>query len=58
MIKDYVYVHMWGNIANSNGIEVGKKLMDNLLKLGMTPSQVENVQDFAIEYVKKNYKGF
>ncbi len=57
MIKDYVYAHMWGNIGNSNGNEGGKKIMELLLKQGMTPSQIEKAQDLARECVKKNYKG-
>ena len=57
VIEDKVYAHMWGNILNSNGHEDGKKIMDYLLKQGMTPSQVEKAQDLARECIKKNYKG-
>ena len=57
VIADKVYAHMWGNILNSNGHEDGKKIMDYLLKQGMTPSQVEKAQDLARECIKKNYKG-
>ena len=57
VLKDYVYAHMKGNIANSKGYENGKKLMEILLELGMTPSQVEKAQDLAKECIKKNYKG-
>ena len=57
VIKDNVYEHMWDNIANSNGNYDGKKLMDYLLRQGMTPSQVEKAQDLAKQCLKKNYKG-
>ena len=57
VIADKVYAHMWGNILNSNGHKDGKKIMDYLLKQGMTPSQVEKAQDLARECIKKNYKG-
>ena len=57
VIADKVYAHMWGNILNSNGHEDGKKIMDYLLKQGMTPSQIEEAERLARECVKKNYKG-
>ena len=57
VIEDKVYAHMWGIILNSNGHEDGKKIMDYLLKQGMTPLQVEKAQDLARECIKKNYKG-
>ena len=57
VIEDKVYAHMWANIANSNGHENGKKLMEFLLEQGITPSQIEKAQDLARECVKKNYKG-
>ena len=57
VIEDKVTAHMWANIANSNGNEGGKKLIELLLKQGMTPSQIEKAQDLARECVKKNYKG-
>ena len=57
VIADKVYAHMWGNILNSNGHEDGKKIMDYLLKQGMTPSQIEEAERLATECIKKNYKG-
>ena len=57
VIADKVYAHMWGNILNSNGHEDGKKIMDYLLKQGMTPSQIEEAERLAKECIKKNYKG-
>ena len=56
VIEDKVYAHMWGNILNSNGHEDGKKIMDYLLKQGMTPSQIEEAERLARECIKKNYK--
>ena len=56
VIEDKVYAHMWGNILNSNGHEDGKKIMEYLLKKGMTQSQVEKATDLARECVRKNYK--
>ena len=57
VIADKVYAHMWGNILNSNGHEDGKKIMDYLLKQGMTPSQIKEAERLAKECIKKNYKG-
>ena len=57
VIADKVYAHMWGNILNSNGHEDGKKIMDYLLKQGMTPSQIEEAERLARECIKKNYNG-
>ena len=54
--ENKVYAHMWGNILNSNGHEDGKKIMEYLLKKGMTQSQVEKATDLARECVRKNYK--
>ena len=57
VIEDKVYAHMWGIILNSNGYEDGKKIMDYLLKQGMTTSQIEEAERLARECIKKNYKG-
>ena len=56
VIKDWVYAHMWGNLAASNGSEMGGKLRDAVAK-GMTPSQLEKAQDLARECIRKKYKG-
>jgi hypothetical protein len=54
--KDYVYAHMWGNIAASHGNEKGGKLRDFAAKI-MTPTQIEKAQELARECVRKEYKG-
>ena len=54
--KDYVYAHMWGNIASMNGNDLGTKLRDDFEEK-MTSSQIEEAQRLARECVKKNYKG-
>ena len=54
--KDYVYAHMWGNIAASNGYEDGGKLRD-LFAEEMTSSQIEKAQELARECIRKKYKG-
>ena len=56
VIKDYVYAHMWGNIASSNGNKNGGKLRDLAAKK-MTTSQIETAQKLARECVRKKYKG-
>ena len=56
MKKDYVYAHMWGNIAASNGNENGGKLRDMVAK-EMAPAQIEKAQELAQECVRKEYKG-
>ena len=56
IIKDYVYAHMWGNIASMNGNELGALLRDDFAEK-MTSSQIEEAQRLARECVKKNYKG-
>jgi TPR repeat protein len=54
--KDYVYAHMWGEIAASNGNKLGAMLRDDFEKK-MTPSQLETAQKLARECVRKKYKG-
>ena len=56
VIKDYVYAHMWGNIASMNGNDLGALLRDDFAEK-MTSSQIEEAQRLARECVKKNYKG-
>ena len=55
VLKDYVRAHMWGNIAATNGNELGAKLRDDFEKK-MTPSQIETAQKLARECVRKKYK--
>jgi len=54
--QDYVYAHMWWNIAASNGNENGGELRDLVAK-EMTSSQIQEAQRLARECVRKNYKG-
>ena len=56
ILKDYVYAHMWGNIAATNGNELGAKLRDFVEKK-MTPAQIAEAQKLARECVRKKYKG-
>ena len=56
VLKDYVYAHMWGNIAASKGIEVGGKLRD-IVAEQMTPADLSKAKDLARECVRKKYKG-
>ena len=54
--KDYVYAHMWGEIAASNGNKLGAMLRDDFEKK-MTPSQISEAQQLARECIRKKYKG-
>ena len=56
VLKDYVYAHMWGNIAVSIGGKNKGKVRD-FVEEKMTPSQIEKAHDLARECVAKNYKG-
>ena len=56
VLKDYIYAHMWGNIAATNGNELGAKLRDEFEK-NMTPADISAAQKLAQECVRKNYKG-
>ena len=54
--QGFVYAHMWGHIAASNGNEDGRKLRD-ILATRMTPAQIEKAEKLASECVAKKYKG-
>ena len=54
--KDFVYAHMWGNIALMNGNERGELVRGHVAEK-MTSSQIEEAQRLARGCVKKNYKG-
>jgi uncharacterized protein len=56
VLKDYVYAHMWGNIAVSIGGKDKGKVRDFVEKK-MTPTQISDAQDLARECVRKKYKG-
>ena len=53
--QGYVYAHMWGSIAATNGNELGAKLRDFVEKK-MTAPQIAEAQDLASECVRKKYK--
>ena len=54
VVQDFIYAHMWWNIAASNGIDKGnKKTVEEM----MTTSDISEAQRLAGECVKKNYKG-
>ena len=54
VIQDYVYAHMWSNIAAASGMELAKRLRDTLEK-GMTRQDISKAQELARECVKKDY---
>ena len=53
--KNYVYAHMWANIAASGGSKDAVILL-NLLKKEMTLSQITEAQKLARECIRKEYK--
>ena len=56
VIRDWVFAHMWGNLAASNGNENGGKLREIAAK-NMTPANISTAQRLARECVRKKYKG-
>jgi TPR repeat protein len=56
VLKDYVYAHMWGNIAATNGNKKSVKFRDFVEKK-MTPADISTAQKLARECVRKKYKG-
>ena len=54
--KDYVYAHMWGNLAAANGSELGGMLRDDYERK-MTPADISAAKKFSGECVRKKYKG-
>jgi len=56
VLQNYVYAHMWGNVAAMNGTEMGAKLRDDCTKR-MTPADISTAQKIARECVRKKYKG-
>ena len=54
--QNYVYAHMWANIASSNGNETGGKLGDSTAEK-MSPAEIFAAQKLVRECVEKNYKG-
>ena len=55
VLKDYVYAHMWANIAASGGAKhlIGIR---KIIELEMTPFQIIKAQKLAQECVRKEYK--
>ena len=54
--KDYVYAHMWGNLAAANGDGLVGMLRDDYERK-MTPADISAAKKLARECVRKNYKG-
>ena len=54
--KDYIYAHMWGNLAAANGDGLGGMLRDDYERK-MTPADISTAKKLARECVRKNYKG-
>lgn len=55
VLKDYVYAHMWANIAAMNGNERRMAVRDLLEKI-MPPAQIAKAKTLARDCVAKNYK--
>ena len=56
VIEDFVYAHMSGNIAASNGSENVSKVRD-LAAEDMAPADLSTAQKLARDCVRKKYKG-
>ena len=56
LLKNYVYAHVWGNLATSNGSEGDAKISGTAAR-NMTPTQITEAQKLARECVRKKYKG-
>ena len=56
VLQDYVYAHMWFNIAASSGHKNASKTRD-IVAERMTPADISTAQDLARECARKNYKG-
>jgi len=54
--KDYVYAHMWSNLAATNGEGLGGMLRDDYER-NMTPADISAAKKLARECVRKKYKG-
>ena len=55
-LQDYVYAHMWLNLADHNGYD-GADSKRKRITIKMTASQIEKAQALAVECVRKEYKG-
>jgi TPR repeat protein len=56
VLKDYVYAHMWGSIALTNGNK-GGGMLAVLIERWMTPAEISTAQKLARECISKKYKG-
>ena len=57
VLQDYIYAHMWFNLASMRGDTVfATKNRDFLAKL-MTPQQIEKAQEMAKACQARNFKG-
>ena len=54
--QDYVYAHMWLNLAASNGGETAAKNRDIVAGL-MSAAQIAEARKLARKCVAKNYEG-
>ena len=57
VLKDYVYAHMWWNIAASSGGSKSASKNRDIIAKQMTPADISAAQTLARECVAKNYKG-
>jgi hypothetical protein len=55
VLQDNVVAHMWSNIANANGNELGGQNRDTLAK-EMTPQDISKAQAMARECMGSNYQ--
>ena len=55
VLQDNVMAHMWYNIANANGTELGGKARERIAKK-MTPAAIEKAQAMARECMSSDYK--
>lgn len=56
VLQDYLYAHMWFNIAASSGDKDAFKNR-NLVEERMSPVDIAAAQNLARECVRKGYKG-
>ena len=57
VLQDYIYAHMWFNIAASSGGGGNASKNRDIIAKRMNSSQLEKAQDLARECVRKKYKG-
>ena len=55
MLQDYVYAHMWWNVASANGSEDARKNRDFVAD-NMTDDQIAEAQKLAKECVAQDYR--